>query len=148
MWQKGESSRKVSNFRINICVPSFRSCCPRSERDVTQIHNGRRRKSIGAELKFTSPVANVPRMEFWVRSITSSGLHRFTFPSMSLCLIHSFSGDVSTDTASMQRWRQKFLAPNQSSSLPGNNYVVLKCVHIRNRIHLKDSHEKLIFEIS
>lgn len=44
-----------------------------------------------------------------------------TFPSTILCLIHSFSGDVSTDTESMQRWRQKFLAPNQSSSLPASN---------------------------
>lgn len=40
------------------------------------------------------------------------------FPSISRCLTHSFSGDVSTETESMHRWRQKFLADNQSSSFP------------------------------
>lgn len=43
-----------------------------------------------------------------------------TFPSTSRCLIHSFSLLVSKETESMHRWRQKFRAPNQSSSTPCN----------------------------
>uniref|UniRef100_A0A182J7J8 Uncharacterized protein n=1 Tax=Anopheles atroparvus TaxID=41427 RepID=A0A182J7J8_ANOAO len=41
-----------------------------------------------------------------------------TRPSTILALIHSFSGLVSTDTLSMQRWRQKFRASSQSFSTP------------------------------
>lgn len=47
-------------------------------------------------------------------------LFGLTFPSTILCLTHSFSLLVSNDTESMHRLRQKFLAPNQSSSTPCN----------------------------
>lgn len=43
-----------------------------------------------------------------------------TFPSIILCLTHSFSLLVSNDTESIHLLRQKFLAPNQSSSTPCN----------------------------
>uniref|UniRef100_A0A8D8F147 (northern house mosquito) hypothetical protein n=1 Tax=Culex pipiens TaxID=7175 RepID=A0A8D8F147_CULPI len=42
----------------------------------------------------------------------------FCLPSTILCLIHSFSGLVSTDTLSMHRCRQKLRASSQSFSTP------------------------------
>lgn len=62
-------------------------------------------------------------------------VNELTFPSTILCLTHSFSGDVSTETESMQRCLQKFLAPNQSSSLPAFGNTNLRIFLARNHSH-------------